>query len=677
MKEKRKKVNSFATRLTWWIVLTLLVSMSLVSFVVYQLSKSLVEIEETFSYESMRDLTVEKIRRTLSDFYVGTTNHVTEIEESLVQPDSLPSLMERVVRLNKRIRSCGVCFTRDYYPSYGHCFFPYAVKTEEDKVVRLNLGRNTDKYLTDPWFLKALEAKEGYWSDPFFESNDTLTPLVAYQCPLYDRQNRVVAVLSTDLSLVWMRERLADQDITMNMHGWYGDRLKKDQKADSLYDFTKDPNGIYSFIMTKDGTYLVHPDKKRILHDNYFDYARQSADTVATHVGHLMLSGEKGFYCDEDGDIKSFELEGRSCYLFYATIKHTNHWVLAVVVPQSRVQVVAIMVACTMLFLIVLGVVAVFFVTRIIIKRAAKPLKQLATSADEVAKGNFQTPLPTIVHNDEIRLLRDSFEDMQHSLTKYINELQTTTASKAAIKNELKVAHDIQMSMLPKTVPPFPDRHDIDVSALLTPAKDVGGDLFDFYIRDDKLFFCIGDVSGKGVPASLVMAVTRSLFRNVSTHQNEPNLIVSALNEALAEGNEACMFVTLFVGVLDLKTGLLRYCNAGHDAPLIIGQGVNLLPCDSNLPIGIMPGFEFSVQEAVIYQQTTIFLYTDGLNEAEDIHHAQFDSKRVIKVAKKLLAEGNDQPQTIIEQMAEAVHSFVSEAEQSDDLTMLAIKYKK
>ena len=673
----RKKVNSFATRLTWWIVLTLLVSMSVVAFVVYQLSKSLVEIEETFSYESMRDLTVEKIRRTLSDFYVGTTNHVTEIEESLVQPDSLPSLMERVVRLNKRIRSCGVCFTRDYYPSYGHCFFPYAVKTEEDKVVRLNLGRNTDKYLTDPWFLKALEAKEGYWSDPFFESNDTLTPLVAYQCPLYDRQNRVVAVLSTDLSLVWMRERLADQDITMNMHGWYGDRLKKDQKADSLYDFTKDPNGIYSFIMTKDGTYLVHPDKKRILHDNYFDYARQSADTVATHVGHLMLSGEKGFYCDEDGDIKSFELEGRSCYLFYATIKHTNHWVLAVVVPQSRIEAIAIMVACFMLFLIVLGVVVVFFVSRIIIKRAARPLKQLATSADEVAKGNFQTPLPTIKHNDEIRLLRDSFEDMQQSLTKYINELQTTTASKAAIENELKVAHDIQMSMLPKTFPPFPDRHDIDVSASLTPAKDVGGDLFDFYIRDNKLFFCIGDVSGKGVPASLFMAVTRSLFRNVSTHQNEPNLIVSALNEALAEGNETCMFVTLFVGVLDLDTGLLRYCNAGHDAPLLIGQDVGLLPCEPNLPIGIFSGFEFLVQETVVNPMTTIFLYTDGLNEAEDIRHEQFENRRVLEVAGKLLAEGKNQPKTIVEQMAVAVHSFVGEAEQSDDLTMLAIKYRK
>ena len=172
------------------------------------------------------------------------------------------------------------------------------------------------------------------------------------------------------------------------------------------------------------------------------------------------------------------------------------------------------------------------------------------------------------------------------------------------------------------------------------------------------------------------MAVTRSLFRNVSAHVAEPHLIVTALNEALAEGNEQCMFATLFVGVLDLATGRLRYCNAGHDAPLLIGDGVGTLPCDSNLPIGVMPDFEFSQQETDIFHQTTIFLYTDGLNEAEDIRQAQFGNKRVIVMAEKLLAEGNNQPETVIREMVEAVHSFVGKAEQSDDLTMLAIQYK-
>jgi sigma-B regulation protein RsbU (phosphoserine phosphatase) len=299
----------------------------------------------------------------------------------------------------------------------------------------------------------------------------------------------------------------------------------------------------------------------------------------------------------------------------------------------------------------------------------------LAESANEVAKGNFSAPLPKIKHNDEIRLLRDSFEGMQHSLTEYVEELKNTTASKAAIENELKVAHDIQMSMLPKTFPPYPERDDIDIYGTLTPAKDVGGDLFDFYIRDEKLFFCIGDVSGKGVPASLVMAMTRSLFRNISSHTAEPHRIAYTLNQALVEGNESSMFVTAFIGVLDLATGLLRYCNAGHNPPLLIGQEVSLVPCQPNVPLGLMTDMDFEPQEIQFEHQMTIFLFTDGLNEAEDDLQVQFGDDRILDHLEASLAKGKNQPAEIVNDMAEAVHAFVDGAQQSDDLTMLAIKY--
>ncbi len=213
--------------------------------------------------------------------------------------------------------------------------------------------------------------------------------------------------------------------------------------------------------------------------------------------------------------------------------------------------------------------------------------------------------------------------------------------------------------------------------ASLTPAKQVGGDLFDFYIRDGKLFFCIGDVSGKGVPASLFMTVTRSMFRTVSAHNSSPDYIVSVLNESMAEINELNMFVTLFVGVLDLSTGLMRYCNAGHDAPLLVGMGVGELPVDSNIPVGFMPGWTFTTQEAVIYQGTTIFLFTDGLTEAENAEHDQFQMDRINEVAERVLAEHKQDPKTFIAMMTDAVHEFVGDAEQSDDLTMFAIQFLK
>ena len=265
---------------------------------------------------------------------------------------------------------------------------------------------------------------------------------------------------------------------------------------------------------------------------------------------------------------------------------------------------------------------------------------------------------------------------MQHSLTKYMEDLKATTASKAAIENELTIAHNIQMAMLPKIFPPYPNRNDIDIYGMLTPAKAVGGDLFDFYIRDEKLFFCIGDVSGKGVPASLVMAVTRSLFRNVSSHSSEPGQIATALNKALSEGNETNMFVTFFVGVLNLADGSLLYCNAGHEAPLLVGKGIGTLPCDANLPLGIMPDWSFTQQQAIIYPQTVIFLFTDGLSEAEDACHTQFGEERILAVAEKVLSQQQLQSQTFIDEMADAVNRFVGDAEQSDDLTMLALQYK-
>ena len=257
------------------------------------------------------------------------------------------------------------------------------------------------------------------------------------------------------------------------------------------------------------------------------------------------------------------------------------------------------------------------------------------------------------------------------------DQLEETTAQKAAIESDLRIASGIQMGMLPEKFPTRAERDDVQLYASLTPAKEVGGDLFDFYFRDEKLFFCIGDVSGKGVPASLFMAVTRSTFRTISAHESMPDRIVTIMNKTIADMNKNHMFVTLFVGVLDLPTGRLRYCNAGHDAPLLVGAGIGELPCDSNIPVGFMPTWKYSLQEAQIFTGTTIFLFTDGLTEATSADFKLFDMERVNDVAVKALAQQQQEPQQLISLMTEAVHQFVGDAEQSDDLTMMAIQYIK
>ena len=238
--------------------------------------------------------------------------------------------------------------------------------------------------------------------------------------------------------------------------------------------------------------------------------------------------------------------------------------------------------------------------------------------------------------------LRTAFKDMQSSLTKYVSELQETTARKVAMEQELKIASEIQMRMLPKSYPPFPERTDIDIYGEVVTAKEVGGDLFDFFIRDEKLFFSIGDVAGKGVPASLVMAVARSMFRSASMLNTSPKLIVESMNRSVCQSNDSYMFVTLLMGVLDMSTGRLSYTNAGHEPPVLVGSNTRFLPVESNIPLGLRPEWEYTEQEVTIIPGTTLFLYTDGFTEAETVDKKRYGRDRMFKEAIRLAAKRLD-----------------------------------
>ena len=660
--KKKKKFRPFSRRLTRRLVLTLFVVLSLLCTWIVLIGWAMVVIQTEMNYVNQLHLCREKIRQVMSDIHVATVNLVPEIEANLDRPDAMSRITERMVRLNPNIRSCGISFVEGYYPQKGRAYCPYTLRNDSSEVEVRNPVTKNNNYLETEWFKQAIAADSGYWSKPFADGFDKKTPLVAYMVPIHDRERRTVAILGVDLSLEWLNDYMGNAD-------------------GSLLDYQDDGFSLsvvfgstYLFIIDKDGTYIMYPDKERILKENYFTRAKETPDTLDDYLGHQMVANRVGVFHKDDEE-NELILNGESSYAFYQPMSNTD-WSIALVIPWFGVNMWAIGLTIALVFFMVVGLLVTFFVSSRMVRHATKPLKQLASSAGAVAQGRFDAPLPNIRHNDEIRLLRDSFENMQHSLSDYVEQLQATTAQKASIESELKIAHDIQMSMLPKTFPPFPERQDIDVFGKLTPARAVGGDLFDFYIRDEKLLFCIGDVSGKGVPASLLMAVTRSLFRNISSYTSEPNQIVIALNSVMAEDNETSMFVTLFVGVLDLASHELRYCNAGHDAPLLIGHDVRPLPCDANLPVGVMSGWEFTQQTTTIAPGTIIFLFTDGLNEAENADHDQFGDNRILSVAHAIAAEGCCRPDEVIDRMGAYVHNFVADAEQSDDLTMLAVQLK-
>ena len=252
-----------------------------------------------------------------------------------------------------------------------------------------------------------------------------------------------------------------------------------------------------------------------------------------------------------------------------------------------------------------------------------------------------------------------------------LEHLRRVKAEKNRIESELHVASDIQMSMIPKHFPEFPG---IDLYASIKPAKEVGGDLYDFILKDDQLYFCIGDVSGKGVPAALLMMAATSQFRTVSRYLNQPEQIMMAINDQIAEGNDTHMFVTMFIGILDLKTGHLAYSCGAHNPPLLIGSTVEDLPVARKLPVGAIKGMKYVLQETQIDPGTTLFLYTDGLTEAMDAANQMFGVERMKAIAQNQISVGEPSPKALIDRFTEAVDTFVAGAEQSDDLTMMAIK---
>ena len=255
-----------------------------------------------------------------------------------------------------------------------------------------------------------------------------------------------------------------------------------------------------------------------------------------------------------------------------------------------------------------------------------------------------------------------------HRFARNGKRLWEADVKQARIGSELRIARRIQEEMLPKA---SLDRSDLTVQGSLAPAKEVGGDLFDYFIREGKLFFSIGDVCGKGVPAAMLMAVVHSMLRMLSEQEEAPARIVGELNREACRNNATGTFVTLFLGVLDLSTGRLRYCNAGHDRPILVGDSVEELPALANVPVGVFDDFTYQEQEAMVAADSLLFLYTDGVTESKDVDRQQYGRDRLLGA----LSACPRQSDVLIQAVGADVRAFAGEAEQSDDITMLALHY--
>ena len=322
-------------------------------------------------------------------------------------------------------------------------------------------------------------------------------------------------------------------------------------------------------------------------------------------------------------------------------------------------------------------------VAYVLVNRISRPLNQLADYTHSLASHDFAAGLvipaeiEALPHKskDEIGKLAESFINMERTLQRYLKDLEETTATKERIESELKIAHDIQMSMVPKTFPPFPDRTELDIYATLVPAREVGGDFYDFFFIDDhRLCFAIGDVSGKGVPASLFMALTKTMFRATGGRQNATaETIISRLNGEICRDNESCMFVTVFCGVLDVRSGQVEYSNAGHNLPYVLSNGVvTAVPKTGGMALGVTESVDFHAGRLLLKPGDRLVLYTDGVTEAMDKDDQLFSESRMEETLQGVNGQSSEE---VIKRVVKDVHHFSAGAPQSDDITLLVLGY--
>ena len=276
-----------------------------------------------------------------------------------------------------------------------------------------------------------------------------------------------------------------------------------------------------------------------------------------------------------------------------------------------------------------------------------------------------------IVYTLHKRTATQKLEAAHEKLQQAYDQLEATTTAKERIESELRIARDIQMSMVPNLPP---DREGLDLYASMTPAKEVGGDLYGYLLLGDDLYFCVGDVSGKGVPASLFMAQATRLFRTLAAQRMMPAEIATRMNDALTENNERGMFVTMFLGLVNLESGKMDFCNAGHNPP-VIGDGDSgaFIEMESNAPIGLWPELDYTGETLSNIKGKPLFVYTDGLNEAENPAQEQFGEDRMMSILNEHRFKN---AQDLVETLKVEVEKFRNGADPNDDMTMLCLKVK-
>ena len=634
--------RSFSVRLSLWVVsFAALVFLAAMAYF-FTVSRRYVREEAILRATQVVENSVLRLNNILEDVQLSADNLEWLVYRHLEEPEMMMEYSRITVQGNPVLSGCSISFEPDFFEGqyYYSAYSGYVggtLETEQE-------GDEDYQYFYLDWYLQPKLLNQPCWTEPYSDweqddAEDRQTQRMVSYCKPLTTPDGYIGSISLDISLKWL--------------------------SDNLSPVKPYPHS-YSILVSRGGTFLVHPDPEKLFYQTIFTEGLIDPKPELDELGKSMQDLEAGY--------RQMEIDGVRSYVFFTPLKATG-WSMAIVCPESDIFGRFNRLRRIIIAIDILGLLLLFLSCFRVIRKAMQPLSDLARQAEDIASGHFDTVLPENTQPDELGTLSRSFADMQSSLVTYMDELTRTTANKVRIEGELQIARNIQMGMIPQVFPPFPERKDIDLYASMMPAREVGGDLYDYFIQGRRLYFCIGDVSGKGVPASLFMTVVLNLFRAAGRQGLLPAKIAHQINETLTNGNEQLMFVTMFIGAIDLVSGKLDFCNCGHNPPVVLAQDEKpvFLSCKANMAIGVLSDAVFEGEYMDGFKDKPLFLYTDGLSEAENPDHELFGSDRLLAV----LGEPYTDAETVVKRMQSAISDHVAGADPSDDLTMLCLEIKK
>ncbi|MCF4114382.1 MULTISPECIES: SpoIIE family protein phosphatase [Dethiosulfovibrio] len=554
--------------------------------------------------------------------------------------DDVYSILEGTLRVHPEVSGVCLAFFPQLKNSRLRNWAPFAYR-DDGGIHRKNLGGNGyDREIWD-WYQLPKELGRPVWTEPYFGVGGSDRLLISYCIPLYDSDGSFMASLACDVSLDWLTD-------TMTGLRSYDDG--------------------YAFLITSAGTVVSHPDRDLIMNETIFSIADAEDSDRLWNIGDSMRKGEYGLV-----EMVDFTT-GEPSWIAYRPVGDMG-WSIGIVFPRRALIEPLHDLSKSQLMLGLVGLALLFIVSFVIARSITGPIKSLSVATKLTASGDLESYLPSVTGDDEVAQLARSFASMREDLLAYVEELQETTAAREKMESELNIAHSIQLSLVPRTFPPFPEMEEFDLYALLDPAKEVGGDFYDFFMVDPgHILITVGDVSGKGVPAALFMAVTRTFIRAFAKEGLGPGAILSRLNDEISVDNESCMFVTVFCAVIDLENGDFLYASGGHNPPFLLGDGsVGFLPKVKGPLVGPMSGMVFQEGRSKIEAGETLFLYTDGLTEAMDGYGRLLGEEKSILWLEEM--DGISSKDMVLA-MRDRTASFVDGAEQSDDITLLAFRFR-